>query len=43
MKLLLKRWRIWLSPAARRGRKTATATYAEWVAKQRAEYADVSR
>lgn len=35
MSLLLRRWRTWMSPAARRGRK-ATTTHAEWVAKQRA-------
>jgi hypothetical protein len=42
MKLMLKRWRTWLSPSARRGRKAMTTTHAEWVAKQRAQYADAS-
>ena len=38
MTLMLKRWRTWMSPAARRGRKVATLpTHAEWVASQRAQ------
>jgi hypothetical protein len=37
MSLILRRWRTWISPAARRGRKaqTATTAYAAWVAHQR--------
>jgi hypothetical protein len=41
MSLKLKRWRAWMSPAARQGRKAAT-THAEWVAKQRQQYADAA-
>ncbi|HEY1316500.1 MAG TPA: hypothetical protein VGF10_04735 [Gaiella sp.] len=41
MSLMLKRWRSWISPAARRGRKAAE-THAEWVAQQREQFADAS-
>jgi hypothetical protein len=36
MTLTMKRWRTWISPAARRGRKAQSA-HAAWVEKQRAK------
>jgi hypothetical protein len=35
MSLLLKRWRHWMSPAARRGRRVVQGDYQAWAASQR--------
>jgi hypothetical protein len=35
MSLLLRRWRQWVSPAARRGRRATKGEYAVWVEAQR--------
>jgi hypothetical protein len=35
MSLLLRRWRQWVSPAARRGRRAAHSDYAAWAEAQR--------
>ena len=38
MSLLLRRWRQWLSPAARRGRRAAHTDYATWAEAQREQH-----
>jgi hypothetical protein len=42
MILVLKRWRLWLSPAARQGRN-ATRDYAAWAEAQREMHSRAGR
>jgi hypothetical protein len=44
MSLVLRRWRQWISPAARRGRRAARSDYADyaaWVEAQRERHGRV--